>query len=336
MTDLNRLADLVRGCDMLDADRDYLTTLLRSAAAETVGTVWDHADTMSAPYPQRACVRHNADLSACRLALVAARKERDEARADAAWWMDTVREVCNHVLGNDRWDPRDRAVGTPIVQAVAAVRKERDEAAKMAYMILPSDDRNPGVTWREAYEMLDEKFLGEKHGHDCAMSTIAEERAALQRAIDEAIIFVEGHLTDENRRKLLAATLRPHATPSQPERQWSSTPPSGRSGKWWNAFGFECSDQWLHLVPNTMTWDQAENGDDWGYDLWLPYVEGDTRDSLPPLPNSSATVTSSPAPASRPCDCRELVARLAECVRNIQPLDEALPEIIRDARGGGA
>jgi len=181
----------------------------------------------------------------------------------------------------------------------------------------------------------------ERHRNDAfreadACRTITAERAALQRAIDEAIIFVEGHLTDENRRKLLAATLRPHATPSQPERQWSSTPPSDRSGKWWNAFGFECSDQCLHLVPNTMTWDQAENGDDWGYDLWLPYVEGDTRDSLPPLPNSSATATSSPAPASRPCDCRELVARLAECVRNIQPLDEALPEIIRDARGGGA
>jgi len=228
MTDLNRLADLVRGCDMLDADRDYLTTLLRSAAGETVGTLL-----VEIGYAE-AC--NNRNVYACRLALAAARKER----------------------------------------------------------------------------------------------------AALQRAIDEAIIFVEGHLTDENRRKLLAATLRPHATPSQPERQWSSTPPSDRSGKWWNAFGFECSDQCLHLVPNTMTWDQAENGDDWGYDLWLPYVEGDTRDSLPPLPNSSATVTSSPAPASRPCDCRELVARLAECVRNIQPLDEALPEIIRDARGGGA
>ena len=228
MTDLKRLADLVRGCDMLDADRDYLTTLLRSAAGETVGTLL-----VEIGYAE-AC--NNRNVYACRLALAAARKER----------------------------------------------------------------------------------------------------AALQRAIDEAIIFVEGHLTDENRRKLLAATLRPHATPSQPERQWSSTPPSDRSGKWWNAFGFECSDQCLHLVPNTMTWDQAENGDDWGYDLWLPYVEGDTRDSLPPLPNSSATVTSSPAPASRPCDCRELVARLAECVRNIQPLDEALPEIIRDARGGGA
>lgn len=177
-----------------------------------------------------------------------------------------------------------------------------------------------------------------------ALAAARKERAALQRAIDEAIIFVEGHLTDENRRKLLAATLRPHATPSQPERakevrQWSSTPPSDRSGKWWNAFGFECSDQCLHLVPNTMTWDQAENGDDWGYDLWLPYVEGDTRDSLPPLPNSSATVTSSPAPAPRPCDCRELVARLTECVEALasrRVFPHFLRDIIRDARGGGA
>lgn len=227
MTDLKRLADLVRGCDMLDADRDYLATLLRSAAGETVGTLL-----VEIGYAE-AC--NNRNVYACRLALAAARKER----------------------------------------------------------------------------------------------------AALQRAIDEAIIFVEGHLTDENRRKLLAATLRPHATPSQPERQWSSTPPSDRSGKWWNAFGFECSDQCLHLVPNTMTWDQAENGDDWGYDLWLPYVEGDTRDSLPPLPNSSATVTSSPAPASRPCDCRELVARLAEWLRDYDGDDGLLDAIIADARRGG-
>ena len=228
MTDLKRLADLVRGCDMLDADRDYLATLLRSAAGETVGTLL-----VEIGYAE-AC--NNRNVYACRLALAAARKER----------------------------------------------------------------------------------------------------AALQRAIDEALA-AETFLG-------MTKILRPHATPSQPERakevrQWSSTPPSDRSGKWWNAFGFECSDQCLHLVPNTMTWDQAENGDDWGYDLWLPYVEGDTRDSLPPLPNSSATVTSSPAPASRPCDCRELVARLTECVEALasrRVFPHFLRDIIRDARGGGA
>ena len=259
MTDLKRLADEVRGCDMLDDDRDYLATLLRSAAGETVGTLL-----VEIGYAE-AC--NNRNVYACRLALAAARKERDEA--------------------------------------VAECERHRNDA------------------FREAD----------------ACRTITAERAALQRAIDEAIIFVEGHLTDENRRKLLAATLRPHATPSQPERKWSSTPPSDRSGKWWNAFGFECSDQCLHLVPNTMTWDQAENGDDWGYDLWLPYVEGDTRDSLPPLPNSSATVTSSPAPAPRPCDCRELVARLTECVEALasrRVFPHFLRDIIRDARGGGA
>lgn len=298
MTDLKRLADLVRGCDMLDADRDYLATLLRSAAGETVGTLL-----VEIGYAE-AC--NNRNVYACRLALVAARKERDEARADAAWWMDTVREVCNHVLGNDRWDPRDRAVGTPIVQAVAAVRKERDEAAKMAYMILPSDDRNPGVTWREAYEMLDEKFLGEKHGHDCAMSTIAEERAALQRAIDEAIIFVEGHLTDENRRKLLAATLRPHATPSQPER--AKEPKVD------------------HLKPLIERHEATLAS-------LREISEGVKRMiDTPPLPTE-------PQPAPRPCDCRELVARLTECVEALasrRVFPHFLRDIIRDARGGGA
>lgn len=175
-----------------------------------------------------------------------------------------------------------------------------------------------------------------------ALAAARKERAALQRAIDEAYAAVA--FLSDGTAHTVTTILRPHATPSQPERakevrQWSSTPPSDRSGKWWNAFGFECSDQCLHLVPNTMTWDQAENGDDWGYDLWLPYVEGDTRDSLPPLPNSSATVTSSPAPASRPCDCRELVARLTECVEALasrRVFPHFLRDIIRDARGGGA
>lgn len=226
MTDLKRLADLVRGCDMLDADRDYLATLLRSAAGETVGTLL-----VEIGYAE-AC--NNRNVYACRLALAAARKERDEA--------------------------------------VAECERHRNDA------------------FREAD----------------ACRTITAERAALQRAIDEAIIFVEGHLTDENRRKLLAATLRPHATPSQPER--AKEEPST------DAIREELRARYEAKVRAS-------------------------RDTLPPLPNSSATVTSSPAPAPRPCDCRELVARLTECVEALasrRVFPHFLRDIIRDARGGGA
>lgn len=211
MTDLKRLADLVRGCDMLDADRDYLATLLRSAAGETVGTLL-----VEIGYAE-AC--NNRNVYACRLALAAARKER----------------------------------------------------------------------------------------------------AALQRAIDEAIIFVEGHLTDENRRKLLAATLRPHATPSQPERAKEERPTCGMCGEPMPP-GEEMFMYHGHSGP-------------------CPKPVLEMAKPLPPLPNSSATVTSSPAPAPRPCDCRELVARLTECVEALasrRVFPHFLRDIIRDARGGGA
>lgn len=226
MTDLKRLADLVRGCDMLDADRDYLATLLRSAAGETVGTLL-----VEIGYAE-AC--NNRNVYACRLALVAARKERDEK----------------------------------------------------------------------------------------------------QRAIDEAIIFVEGHLTDENRRKLLAATLRPHATPSQPERakaerQWRREYFSDR--KFWMNWRDDDGER-VTLLEETphCSYEGFVSLDD---DTWcLPYFDGDTRDTLPPLPTE-------PQPAPRPCDCRELVARLTECVEALasrRVFPHFLRDIIRDARGGGA
>ena len=229
MTDLKRLADLVRGCDMLDADRDYLATLLRSAAGETVGTLL-----VEIGYAE-AC--NNRNVYACRLALAAARKERDEA--------------------------------------VAECERHRNDA------------------FREAD----------------ACRTITAERAALQRAIDEAIIFVEGHLTDENRRKLLAATLRPHATPSQPERAKEPRPTCGMCGE--------------PMPP--------------GEEMFM--YHGHSGPCPKPVLEMAKPLPTEPQPASRPCDCRELVARLTECVEALasrRVFPHFLRDIIRDARGGGA
>ena len=286
MTDLKRLADLVRGCDMLDADRDYLATLLRSAAGETVGTLL-----VEIGYAE-AC--NNRNVYACRLALAAARKER----------------------------------------------------------------------------------------------------AALQRAIDEAIIFVEGHLTDENRRKLLAATLRPHATPSQPERA-KAEPKTGK--EYLDAIGCEAAGSFVvqkepaaslyQRVSEQLARAYAKHGrDPWGRhefygilkeevdELWEAiksdasqselmaeleqimcvcqrYVETGDRYRGPHDPTANGWTSSvrveslsvrdlnTDAPASRPCDCRELVARLTECVEALasrRVFPHFLRDIIRDARGGGA
>lgn len=322
MTDLNRLADLVRGCDMLDADRDYLATLLRSAAAETVGTVWANHPDGKLMCNAFADATHNRDLSACRLALAAARKERDEA--------------------------------------VAECERHRNDA------------------FREAD----------------ACRTITAERAALQRAIDEAIIFVEGHLTDENRRKLLAATLRPHATPSQPERA-KAEPKTGK--EYLDAIGCEAAGSFVvqkepaaslyQRVSEQLARAYAKHGrDPWGRhefygilkeevdELWEAiksdasqselmaeleqimcvcqrYVETGDRYRGPHDPTANGWTSSvrveslsvrdlnTDAPASRPCDCRELVARLTECVEALasrRVFPHFLRDIIRDARGGGA
>jgi hypothetical protein len=292
MTNLKRLADLVRGCDMLDADRDYLATLLRSAAGETVGTEWDHADTMSAPYPQRACVRHNADLSACRLALAAAHKERDEAVADRAEFMRAADRLYHaaseqqHTLGSKGWHRTDA-----IRWSAAGARWEQYQnlAASLLDMADVMQAMNPSkLEARGPY------------------AEVVEKNAALQRAIDEAIIFVEGHLTDENRRKLLAATLRPHATPSQPER--AKEPKVD------------------HLKPLIERHEATLAS-------LREISEGVKRMiDTPPLPTE-------PQPAPRPCDCRELVARLTECVEALasrRVFPHFLRDIIRDARGGGA
>lgn len=86
-------------------------------------------------------------------------------------------------------------------------------------------------------------------------------------------------------------------------------------------------------------------------DTWcIPHVDGDTRDTLPPLPNSSASVTCSPTPTvaenatvAGPTT-RELVARLADEVCNyfedgsLEGVEfvARLRAIIADARRGGA
>ena len=70
--------------------------------------------------------------------------------------------------------------------AVADAKAERDAAINLAYQYPPSEPYNPdGVTWRQMYEMLDEKSLGDKHGHDCAVAALTEQRdAALARVAE--------------------------------------------------------------------------------------------------------------------------------------------------------
>ena len=70
--------------------------------------------------------------------------------------------------------------------AVANAKAERDAAINLAYQYPPSEPYNPdGVTWRQMYEMLDEKSLGDKHGHDCAVAALTEQRdAALARVAE--------------------------------------------------------------------------------------------------------------------------------------------------------
>ena len=344
MTDrLKRLADWIESIDAIptnDANLREIAALLRAASAETVGTEWTQH---SHPFMSEARGDHNRDLAAARL-------------------------------------------------AVADARKERDEARQMAYMIHPVDDRNPGVSWREAYEILDEKSLGEKHGHACAMTTLTEERDALQRAIDEVTNEYDLWLKAVDYRgatstlSAIIDILRPHATRREeatqgqkltashfteaeteraiddicakvaanrpatvaenatPARQWSSTPPSDRSGKWWHAcHSVGCSPELL-LVPLECGWSLALTRSS-VYNLWLPHLDGDTRDTLPPLPTETNPTSHydddernvPPAPAD---DTRELVARLAECVRDhiaeYINADAApgLNAIIADARRG--
>ena len=163
--------------------------------------------------------------------------------------------------------------------AVANAKAERDAAINLAYQYPPSEPYNPdGVTWRQMYEMLDEKSLGDKHGHDCAVAALTEQRdAALARVAE------------------LEA--------KQP-RQWTNNRPKSIASyeKWWqtwmNGDKREYKDRDHEILR--VYWRDS----DWARDsLWLPYVEGDTRDNLPPLPNSSATLTGSPSPATAEAKC---------------------------------
>lgn len=256
--------------------------------------------------------------------------ERDAARNDAAWWKDSLREVCNHVLGHEKWNPDDRTIGTPIVLAVADAVKQRD----------------------------------------AALASLAEK----QRAIDEAYAAVA--FLSDGTALTVTKILRPHATPAspvagpatvrpqcppnvtitqgvvpsrdevfgKPPRQWTSTPPKDRSGKWWHAYGGNGTTDTV-LVPDELRWVYA-NIPSVEYNLWLPYVEGDTRDDLPPLPNPAGNAaTPQVSPVGN--DTRELVARLAECITGlIEETDKdgypvnnwtvPLREIIAAARKGAA
>ena len=71
-------------------------------------------------------------------------------------------------------------------QRLEGAKRERDAAINLAYQYPPSEPYNPdGVTWRQMYEMLDEKSLGDKHGHDCAVAALTEQRdAALARVAE--------------------------------------------------------------------------------------------------------------------------------------------------------
>ncbi len=215
--------------------------------------------------------------------------------------------------------------------AIADLKAERDEATKMAYMILPGDERNPGVTWREAYEILDEKALGEKHGHACAVSTIAEQRdsalaslADKQRAIDEALAAWDDWYQRDGVIDNVEAALRPHATKATEEKPSATVtgsqtpainvvfdgPPGPESG----CFVEVETDDGASI--NAGEWIKRPDG------LWW------LRIALP-------------APAD---DTRELVARLAACIVKDRDQDYHGNEFVNDLdaiiaiarRGGGA
>ncbi len=203
MTRLKELADALsvpHGCVIRFEDIEEAATILRAASAETVGTEWTcptndalrtKPNMTYSPFTWFASIRdeHNSDLLAARLAIAGLKAERDKAREDAAWWKDSVRECCNHALGTDRGNPDDRTIGTPVVLAVAEAVKQRTELVAKAQDLRASLE----IALRE---------------RDAALASLAEK----QRAIDEAVLIVEAHLTDETRRRRLALTLRPHAT----------------------------------------------------------------------------------------------------------------------------
>jgi len=189
---------------------------------------------------------------------------------------------------------------------------------------------------------------------------------AKQRAIDEAAVIASHSDPCQLTFDEIAGILRPHATKAtakqaKPPRQWTSTPPQDRGGRWWNAWKNTDGSQYKCLVPLNIDWRDALDQRGTAYDLWLPYLDGDTRDNLPPLPNSSAVVTGSPAPeiaavVCKQCgsecgdqryrapelrglcdacicgdtpgpadDTRELVARLAECIMDrMEPLPDGM------------
>lgn len=232
-----------------------------------------------------------------------------------------------------------------------------------------------GTEW--GFKEHDSQHNCEMDAARLAVAAARRERDAKQRAIDEADFAVR--LCSDGTANIVTKILGPHATRregTKSERKWSSTPPQDRGGKWWNAWKNTDGSHGKWLVPLNIDWRDALDQRGTAYDLWLPYLDGDTRDNLPPLPNSSAVVTGSPAPeiaavVCKQCgsecgdqryrapelrglcdacicgdtpgpadDTRELVARLAECIMDrMEPLPDGmrtdLVAIYRDARRGG-
>lgn len=166
----------------------------------------------------------------------------------------------------------------------------------------------------------------------------------------EGQISTAAHYTRAEAKANVDAIINKVTEAKQP-RQWTSTPPKDRSRKWWNAYGVSAAHaHYRHIIPDECSWDNATHlVAESDYDLWLPWHEGDTKDNLPPPPTEATPVTTQPTAVVTPVgsgttqqvspvgndDTRELVARLAECVRNINPVDATLGAIIAAARRGG-
>lgn len=260
------------------ADRRLLneaSTLLRSAAAETVGTEWLTNDKYAGGKTPLFPIYGTTPMSG--------NKGFSNSYADA------IHTVEAH-----------NADVTAARVRIAAVEAEADRQSKR----LPNFFREcfraefPGDVDALAFAS---HLLSER---DAALASLAEK----QRAIDEALAVAPHG-------GLMVPILRPHATPAtaaspahtepvaananyelRVPRQWTSTPPKDRSGKWWHSWLYS-GERKVNTVPDNVEWMDALRVE--GGELWLPYVEGDTRENLPPLP-TTATPQVSPVGSDTP------------------------------------
>lgn len=156
-----------------DAVMAELFALLRAAASETVGTEWQTTNDYSNGKPV--------------LFPIYGTKTMSGNFGFSTSHQDAVRTTDAHNA--------DLAAAR---LAVANAKAERDAAINLAYQYPPSEPYNPdGVTWRQMYEMLDEKSLGDKHGHDCAVAALTEQRdAALARVAEMERRVADGDTKD--------------------------------------------------------------------------------------------------------------------------------------------